>query len=487
LNVAVIAQEKVDIITRENLAAQINIAFNDLELLDSDNKAFKIIAFVEKNKINLKNKRSKGLIKYFKGHIAINQSQFDLSENYTVEALSLFTTINDKKLIALCYNNLSYIKSRENKFKKVKEYSSKAVDILEACNGKKYLIDIYFNLTKRDTIQKKSLESIKNGKRAIHLIDSLGIKKTRLKYLYNIIAYNQIMLGKYSEAEINLQQALRLSNKGYIILARIYRDFGLLYDKTGKHQLAIKYYDLAFKNYNLSTKHRKKNLNKKANREYELQQDLDLSKEQGLRNHKLLIYLSVAFLILSLLVIFRFYELSKRLRENLKKIKGLNNEMHNANLSLKEKKEKIELLLNLNERTLFSKVLKISTYNDSIKKIGNTITKLIEADSEIKKNQLLHIEKSLRSIISEDELWQDFKIQFEKTHPQFFIKLTNICSDLSVNDLKHCSYIISKLSNKDVANLISISPRSVETARYRIKKKIGLNKENNLFEFLQNL
>ncbi len=43
------------------------------------------------------------------------------------------------------------------------------------------------------------------------------------------------------------------------------------------------------------------------------------------------------------------------------------------------------------------------------------------------------------------------------------------------------------MRTKDVANLINISPRSVETARYRIKKKLGLGKDENLFDYLYQL
>lgn len=495
INAALFAQENSNIITKKNLENQINYAFNDLELYDSDNKAFEICSFIKKNKINLKNRRLKGLINYFNGHIAIYQRQFDLSENYTHEALSLFLEINDKVLIALCYNNIAVARSSRGETKNVEEYKYKAVSILEASHEKKYLIDIYFNLSRRETLPNKNLESIKNGKRAIHLIDSLGIKKTRLKFLYNVIAYNQIMLGKYSEAEFNLQEALRLNKqtfklnnkKGGRLIASIYREFGLLYAKTGKYQQSINNYELALETQILNINTQNKAQNEKANREYKLQQELEVNKKQVLKQHKLLVYLSVGFFIVSVWYGFKIFKLYKKLQESSIKIKELNNELLHTNLNLKERKDQIELLLSLNQRALFSKVLKISTYNDSITKIGDTISKLIETQSEIKINQLHHIEKSLLSLISEDELWEDFKIQFENTHPDFFSKLIRISSDLTINDLKHCSYIVSKLNTKEVAILINISPRSVETTRYRLKKKLDLSKENNLYNFLQNL
>ena len=56
-----------------------------------------------------------------------------------------------------------------------------------------------------------------------------------------------------------------------------------------------------------------------------------------------------------------------------------------------------------------------------------------------------------------------------------------------MNDLKHCAYIVTNLNVKEVANLIHISPRSVETARYRLKKKLNIGKDVKLTNFLNNI
>ena len=100
---------------------------------------------------------------------------------------------------------------------------------------------------------------------------------------------------------------------------------------------------------------------------------------------------------------------------------------------------------------------------------------------------VMKVRNKLELLISEDELWEDFKFQFEKIRPDFFDKVKRLASDLSVNDLKHCTYIVSNLKSKEVAQLINISPRSVDTTRYRIKKKIGLKKNESLYDLLSSL
>ncbi|MEX0274151.1 MAG: helix-turn-helix transcriptional regulator, partial [Flavobacteriaceae bacterium] len=194
--------------------------------------------------------------------------------------------------------------------------------------------------------------------------------------------------------------------------------------------------------------------------------------------------------ILSLVLLYLFYGNRKNLRKIKflnKKLRGTLSDVEDINQTLHSRNVEITRLLNLNERTLFSKVLQVSTYRDVMNKMANDLSRLIESGEPIRPGQLFTTEKTLRGLIDEKEVWDDFRIQFEKTRPDFFGKLKKTVPDLTVNELKHCAYVVSKLRTKEVSNLINVSPRSVETARYRIKKKLGLNKEESLFDFLQGL
>ena len=43
------------------------------------------------------------------------------------------------------------------------------------------------------------------------------------------------------------------------------------------------------------------------------------------------------------------------------------------------------------------------------------------------------------------------------------------------------------MSNKEIANVLNVSPAAVEKAKYRLKKKVDLNREVSLDEFIQKL
>lgn len=225
--------------------------------------------------------------------------------------------------------------------------------------------------------------------------------------------------------------------------------------------------------------------------EYIFTQELNQRREKQFKDHQLLLYICFLFLIVSIIFGYNYFKQSSKFKKSIHEIQELNIKLQSfvlqneqANNTLKNKNKEIEKLLNLNERMLFSKTLKISTYCDTITKISHNLSKIIAQNEQINVNRLFGIEKSLKTMINEEETWKAFSVQFENTNPHFFKDLKQICPQLSKNDLKHCAYILANLRNKDVANLINVSPRSVETTRYRIKKKFGLKKEESLFNFL---
>jgi DNA-binding CsgD family transcriptional regulator len=80
-----------------------------------------------------------------------------------------------------------------------------------------------------------------------------------------------------------------------------------------------------------------------------------------------------------------------------------------------------------------------------------------------------------------------FYVQVEQIHKDFRMKLETNFTELSDLDKKLAILIRLNLSTKEMATLLGISPKSVEVSRYRLKKKIGLGKDDNLIHFINNL
>ena len=86
-----------------------------------------------------------------------------------------------------------------------------------------------------------------------------------------------------------------------------------------------------------------------------------------------------------------------------------------------------------------------------------------------------------------DKDWEQFAVHFDKVHSDFLQILKAAYPVLSSHELKLCAYLRMNLSSKEIAQLENISVRGVEISRYRLRKKLRIPTETNLFDFLMEL
>lgn len=92
----------------------------------------------------------------------------------------------------------------------------------------------------------------------------------------------------------------------------------------------------------------------------------------------------------------------------------------------------------------------------------------------------------MATIWPHDNIWQQFEENFDIVYDDFLKRLGEQYPQLTVSDKKMCAYLKMDLSSKEIAPLLNLTVRSVEMTRYRLRKKLGLSREDNLTEFLQN-
>ena len=89
------------------------------------------------------------------------------------------------------------------------------------------------------------------------------------------------------------------------------------------------------------------------------------------------------------------------------------------------------------------------------------------------------------SIAHEDE-WELFEHNFNQVHEEFFNQLKVNHPKLTHKDLKICAYIKMNLLTKEIAPLMNVSIRGLETHRYRLKRKLNLENDKSLNDYLRN-
>jgi DNA-binding CsgD family transcriptional regulator/ligand-binding sensor domain-containing protein len=158
-------------------------------------------------------------------------------------------------------------------------------------------------------------------------------------------------------------------------------------------------------------------------------------------------------------------------------------------LKLKELESQKELM-NLNNKQLKldidnkSRELAISTMS-LIKK--NEFLSNIKSDLKTLKNPDPKVRKVLKSIdknIDSQDDWQFFEKAFNNADKEFFKKLKEYHPSLTHNDFKLCAYLRLNLSSKEIAPLFNISTKSVEIKRYRLRKKMNLDRDQSLTDYI---
>ena len=106
-------------------------------------------------------------------------------------------------------------------------------------------------------------------------------------------------------------------------------------------------------------------------------------------------------------------------------------------------------------------------------------TKIPDAEHEFR-----NVFKTLNEIEKNGDDWNHFAIYFDQVHNNFLTILKTKFPQLSPTDLKLCAYLRLNLSSKEIAQILNISLKGVEVSRYRIRKKLNLPTETNLYDFL---
>ena len=129
--------------------------------------------------------------------------------------------------------------------------------------------------------------------------------------------------------------------------------------------------------------------------------------------------------------------------------------------------------------------------NDILQKLDEEMSLLSESVRREDKKTVVtgkinEIRNNLQSYLNDDEGWDKFEENFNVVYDDFMKKLTEQYTNLKTSDRKLCAYLRMGLSSKEMASLLNMSVRSIETARYRLRKKLNLESGENLTDFIQN-
>jgi DNA-binding CsgD family transcriptional regulator len=158
-----------------------------------------------------------------------------------------------------------------------------------------------------------------------------------------------------------------------------------------------------------------------------------------------------------------------------KEVQRLRNETLNLEMIHKEKELANSTMLVIKKNNILNKL------QSDLRGIKSTV------DNEAAKNSINSLIKRIDKEIDNEKQWKVFNTHIEQVYEDLFKKLKESFPDLTPRELSLCAYLRMNISSKEIATLMNISARGVEISRYRIRKKLRLDREANLTEFMINL
>ncbi len=89
--------------------------------------------------------------------------------------------------------------------------------------------------------------------------------------------------------------------------------------------------------------------------------------------------------------------------------------------------------------------------------------------------------------VDHDKQWEVFETAFDEVHEDFLNRLKARYPTLTPKELRLCAYLRMNISTKEIAPLMNISIRGVEICRYRVRKKLNIDRDTNLTSLIIDL
>jgi tetratricopeptide (TPR) repeat protein/DNA-binding CsgD family transcriptional regulator len=160
---------------------------------------------------------------------------------------------------------------------------------------------------------------------------------------------------------------------------------------------------------------------------------------------------------------------------------------HRAEKELMEKKRELEArqaeeMIELRNKELTTSALKLIEKDELLATLKKDLS---GKEGELSASD---IKRAIKTIsVSNTQNWQEFEARFVSVNSEFYQRLHEKFPDLTPGEQKLCALIKLNFSSKDIAQLLGISVGSAHTTRHRLRKKLGLDRDENLTEFIATL
>ncbi|MFP9100143.1 tetratricopeptide repeat protein [Flavobacterium sp. RHBU_24] len=384
----------------------------------------------------------------------IHVDDYNGAKNSLAEAIKGLEEFGDKSMIGICYAKLGNAEQNLKHHPQALAAYKKGIDILLEAKSNRTLriASEYLDLLNQDKNYSQSLDMVAR----IDGSGLFGISPDEDRMLYKKSVGDAYSGAHNSEAAIKAyQETIRLKDS---IAAT-------------ERQMAIREVQAKFQ----TELQREKNVSLEATNKV-LEKDLKTE-----RTLALLYVIGALSIIITVLLALRSFRLKNRLQnEELKTLAAEKNMIQQQHQHEQELINAQRETIDEKQRELASTALRMASFQDGV-------TQIIEKCSSGEINKIADMKKELQLLAKQEDYWKQFETRFNNVHPEFGTSLQMRFSKLTKNDVEFCSLLKLNLSNKEIASLLQISHESAITKKYRIKKKMEINDDEEFERLLMEM
>lgn len=412
------------------------------------------------------------------GRIYDSWGLFDKAVQYLEEAMEIDTRLGNEEKIAIRLNSLGLVYKNWQKYDRALESFQQALEIDARMDNPDKVALRRANLGSTWLAMGRPDQAIPYLEQAIAFYRDRNLPSYLASSLSDLgRAY--LLQERYAEAESALLECLALSKAENLNTWKMSSLAALseVYGASGKHQKSLD----AYKSF-VAVKDSLFNA-ESQNRIAEFQVKYDLFKEQQANE-----------------ILRRDQELSQRRQEILLLIFGLSGffllsfllallvrlkNQQNRRLVAEQENNLLKIDLEQRNKELTYNAMCIIKNNETVAKMAEALEQAIgKGDNHV---QLRNVISNLQHM-ENDKSWKEFEIHFVQTHRDFYNKLNERFPDLTLNEKKLCAFLRLNMTTKDIASITHQSVHSINVARTRLRKKLGIDgTDENLGNFLAQL
>lgn len=424
-----------------------------------------------------------GKIENIIGQLKENQGKPQLALQHFNRALHSFLKINSDSLAAAVYNNIAISNKNSGNDSLAFENYFKAAEINIKTGNTVWLAHNYYNLGTDyleigdsvkglDYLNKSlSLSNEDNQNRLFpYIMFSFG------KHYYDTHNYRKAKKFALTALKESKEHLNRLLEKNSLSLLKD------IYYQLSEIDSAYAYLEKIFAiNDSIKNDERLGELDflemKYKLQEQSFQNELKVKALEAENERKELNYIIIILTIGIILLAFILLFFVQRYRIKRKSLEQK---------AIKLENKRLENELEFKKKELTTNVMYLMKKSEFIADIADRLQTVKNKPSGDQENFLKNIVRELERNKSK-ETWLEFEKRFHEVYSDFYKKLSERFPSLTPNDLKLCAFLKLNLSTKEIASLSTQSADSLKIARYRLRKKLGLTRDDNLVNFLNQI